>query len=84
MIGALMVKCSCYRGAVTNDSGKQAFEEKGIVEVPVTEDMEPVDMDKYLEVAIETGAEDVILSEEDNDDEGPKKVLKVCLTLHAG
>ena len=40
--------------------------------------MEPVNMDKYLEIAIEVGAEDVILIEDPTvDNDSMKKVLKV-------
>ena len=34
-------------------------------------------MDKYLEIAIEVGAEDVILVEEEDADGEMKKILKV-------
>ncbi|XP_041366005.1 probable transcriptional regulatory protein Cagg_2594 [Gigantopelta aegis] len=48
------------------NSARHAFEHKGIIEVNITE--EKVDMDKYVEVAIETGAEDVMLQiDEDNN-----------------
>ena len=36
-------------------------------------------MDKYLEIAIEVGAEDVILVEEEDADGEMKKVLKVLI-----
>ena len=49
--------------------------------MPVTTEMEPVDMDKYLEIAIEVGAEDVILVEEENADGEMKKLLKVFYQL---
>ena len=67
---------------INTDAGRQAFDEKGVIVVPVTKEMEPVNMDKYLEVAIEVGAEDVILSEEDNGDKDEKNiVLKVNNSL---
>lgn len=70
-------------GQIINESGRQGFEEKGIIEVTVTADMEPVDMDKYLEVAIETGAEDVILTEEEDEEGKQKKILKFhCNPTH--
>ena len=67
---------------INTDAGRQAFDEKGVIIVPVTKEMEPVNMDKYLEVAIEVGAEDVILSEKDNGDKDEKNiVLKVTNSL---
>ena len=65
-----------FSGRVTKE-GRENFDEKGVVEVAVTAEMEPVDMDKYLEIAIEVGAEDVILMEEENEEGNMKKVLKV-------
>ena len=67
-----------HRGSIQNESLRQSFDEKGVIEVPVTGDMEPVNMDKYLEIAIEVGAEDVILIEDPTvDNDSMKKVLKV-------
>lgn len=51
---------------------RMVFEEKGVVLVDVAGDATP-DLDNYVEVAIEAGAEDVTLEE---DDEGGK-VLQV-------
>ncbi|XP_052812868.1 probable transcriptional regulatory protein THEYE_A1868 [Mya arenaria] len=46
-----------------------AFEQKGAVSVPVTEDMQVSNMDPYLEIAIEVGAEDVIITKDENNDQ---------------
>ncbi|XP_053374548.1 probable transcriptional regulatory protein TTE1135 [Mercenaria mercenaria] len=51
------------------------FDMKGIVSVPVTKDMQVSNMDEYLEIAIETGAEDVILTKDENGD-GDEYTLK--------
>ncbi|XP_064614258.1 translational activator of cytochrome c oxidase 1-like [Liolophura sinensis] len=52
----------------------RAFEKKGVVEVEMEDDKE-IDMDKYLEVAIESGAEDVQKRE---DDVGSPYLAFVC------
>lgn len=55
---------------------------KGVITVPVTKDMQVSNMEEYIEIAIETGAEDVILTKNENAEEGdPELVLKVCLTV---
>lgn len=54
------------------------FDAKGVITVPVTKDMQVSNMDEYLEMAIETGAEDVILTKNENpdDDDDSEYVLK--------
>lgn len=52
------------------------FDMKGIITVPVTKDMQTSNMDEYLEIAIETGAEDVIMTKDDSGLEEYEYVLK--------
>lgn len=73
VIGAQLKRAG---GSLHNETGRQMFDEKGIITVSVTAAMEPVNMDKYLEVAIEAGAEDVIVTEDENTDGEKIKVLK--------
>lgn len=51
------------------------FDMKGVIAVPVTKEMDVSNMDPYLEIAIEAGAEDVILTK-DEDGEEEDLVLK--------
>lgn len=53
------------------------FEVKGVVTVPVTKDMNVTNLDHFIEIAIESGAEDVILTPNDVDN-STEYVLKVC------
>ena len=52
---------------------------KGMVIVPVTKDMQTSNMDEYLEIAIETGAEDVILTKDESGMSEHEYVLKVTI-----
>lgn len=58
---------------------KAFFEQKGVVTVPVTKDMDVKNMDHYIEIAIEAGAEDVILTPNE-EEESTEYVLKVCIS----
>lgn len=49
---------------------KNMFEQKGVVTVRVTKELQINSMDEYLEIAIETGAEDVILLEDKDEESG--------------
>jgi len=53
------------------------FEQKGVITVPVTPDMNVTNMDQYIGIAIEAGAEDVILIPSETD-KSTEYILKVC------
>ncbi|KAL4222886.1 hypothetical protein ACF0H5_018926 [Mactra antiquata] len=59
-----------------HQSYQNFFDIKGLIEVPIKNDMQVSNMDEYLEIAIESGAEDVILTKIDENDEKSGLVLK--------
>lgn len=52
------------------------FEQKGVIIVPMPANMLPNDNEHFLEIAIETGAEDVIVMKNDNSEIEAENVLK--------
>lgn len=78
MVNALVKKTIGKVQAVP--SFQNVFEMKGVIVVPVTKEMDVTNMDPYLEIAIESGAEDVILTK--NDDAGEDGETDLVLKFH--
>ena len=56
------------------------FDQRGVIIVPVRNDMDVTNIDKYIEIAIEAGAEDVIVTDNDAQVPDVKSILKVIKT----